>query len=168
MLLQWSLEVCNACLFSCGFLPVCRQTSSLIRCFLSFCLFLCRVPLVPCISFVGNPPFFVYQSTSFQRHELWSHHTRSYSPSSLLCHSPTCSAFDAGFKMFRYEGPTSLFKGLSPALLRQATYGSMRYGFYEPIKSLIMADSKTPAPLWKKVRKGNRGEKLCMHGRNCV
>lgn len=41
---------------------------------------------------------------------------------------------DCATKLVRSEGPTSLFKGLPPALLRQSTYGSLRYGLYGPIK----------------------------------
>ena len=41
---------------------------------------------------------------------------------------------DCATKLVRSEGPSSLFKGLPPALLRQSTYGSLRYGLYGPIK----------------------------------
>ena len=43
-------------------------------------------------------------------------------------------SLDCATKLVRSEGPTSLFKGLPPALLRQSTYGSLRYGLYGPIK----------------------------------
>ena len=47
------------------------------------------------------------------------------------------------------EGVSALWKGLEPALWRQATYGSMRYGFYAPIKDLIQPGvSKKDMPLW--------------------
>ncbi|KNC49084.1 carrier protein [Thecamonas trahens ATCC 50062] len=45
--------------------------------------------------------------------------------------------FDAVRTMARKEGIKALFGGLSPALLRQATYGSMRYGLYTPMKTLL-------------------------------
>merc|ERR1711998_534061 len=41
---------------------------------------------------------------------------------------------DAFGKILRSEGVAGLMKGLSPALLRQATYGSSRLGMYGPIK----------------------------------
>ena len=41
---------------------------------------------------------------------------------------------DCATKLVRAEGPSSLFKGLPPALVRQSTYGSLRYGLYGPIK----------------------------------
>ena len=44
----------------------------------------------------------------------------------------------------RKEGAAGLTKGLSPALLRQSTYGSLRLGIYEPIKqSLASGDELT-------------------------
>ena len=47
-------------------------------------------------------------------------------------------SFDAALKIFQTEGITALWKGISPALLRQATYGSLRYGSYEPIKAFLV------------------------------
>jgi len=44
-------------------------------------------------------------------------------------------SFDAVGKIARNEGILAFWKGIAPALLRQATYGSMRYGFYTPIKN---------------------------------
>lgn len=38
---------------------------------------------------------------------------------------------DALSKIVAEEGVGGWFKGLSPALLRQATYGTIRYGAYE-------------------------------------
>ncbi len=37
----------------------------------------------------------------------------------------------------REEGVAGLFKGLTPALLRQAVYSSVRMGVYEPIRDLV-------------------------------
>ena len=42
---------------------------------------------------------------------------------------------DCASKLVKAEGPGALFKGLPPALLRQSTYGSLRYGLYGPIKN---------------------------------
>ena len=53
---------------------------------------------------------------------------------------------DCATKMVRAEGPRALFKGLPPALLRQSTYGSMRYGFYTPLRDALGAHRARP--LW--------------------
>lgn len=45
--------------------------------------------------------------------------------------------FDCILKVSRQEGPKALYKGMSPALLRQASYSSIRMGIYEPIRNLI-------------------------------
>jgi len=53
----------------------------------------------------------------------------------------------------RNEGAGALFKGIQPALLRQFTYGGMRYGLYAPIRNMIGVDANTPKseiPLAKK------------------
>lgn len=44
---------------------------------------------------------------------------------------------DALVRVPREEGPTALWKGLSPAMLRQATYSSARVAVYEPIRNAI-------------------------------
>jgi Mitochondrial carrier protein len=53
------------------------------------------------------------------------------------------------------EGIFALYKGIQPALLRQATYGSLRIGMYEPVKGYInsfvsnvspSSSSATPSP----------------------
>ena len=62
--------------------------------------------------------------------------------------------FDAVKQMTRQEGVRALWKGLSPALIRQMTYGSARYGSYEPIKKRLGVDSKGNCPLWKKILAG--------------
>ena len=62
----------------------------------------------------------------------------------------------------RSEGARGLFKGLQPALLRQATYGSIRMGIYEPIKAAFNGlavdhaghDPRRPPPLWSKAAAG--------------
>lgn len=46
---------------------------------------------------------------------------------------------DCAGKMVKAEGPGALFKGLPPALVRQSTYGSLRYGLYGPIRDSLGA-----------------------------
>eukprot|EP00401_Gymnodinium_catenatum_P082906 CAMPEP_0117614482 /NCGR_PEP_ID=MMETSP0784-20121206/84062_1 /TAXON_ID=39447 /ORGANISM="" /LENGTH=277 /DNA_ID=CAMNT_0005418219 /DNA_START=59 /DNA_END=892 /DNA_ORIENTATION=+ len=65
-------------------------------------------------------------------------------------------SFDCAMKLLRAEGFSALFKGLPPALLRQSTYGSLRYGLYMPIRNLLGVDPTRPKeiPLWKKIVAG--------------
>lgn len=63
-------------------------------------------------------------------------------------------AFDAARKMYVTEGLKSWYKGITPALLRQATYGSLRYGLYEPIKTAFGVRRGEYCPLWKKILAG--------------
>ncbi len=46
-------------------------------------------------------------------------------------------ALDALRKIVANEGVFALWKGIVPALVRQASYGSLRYGLYAPIKQAI-------------------------------
>jgi len=64
---------------------------------------------------------------------------------------------DCASKMVKADGPGALFKGLPPALVRQSTYGSLRYGMYGPIRNSLGVKPGTPAkdiPLWKKIVAG--------------
>jgi len=67
------------------------------------------------------------------------------------------SSLDCAMKLMRSEGPQALWRGLPPALIRQSTYGSMRYGLYAPIRNALESTSgsgsSTPA-LWQKVVAG--------------
>jgi len=63
-------------------------------------------------------------------------------------------AMDCASKMVKAEGPSALFKGLPPALVRQSTYGSLRYGLYGPIKNSMGITAGQPVPLWKKIVAG--------------
>ncbi len=45
--------------------------------------------------------------------------------------------FDCIAKVSKQEGYSALYKGIKPALLRQASYSSIRMGIYEPIRDLI-------------------------------
>jgi len=49
------------------------------------------------------------------------------------------NALQAFPTIVREEGFGALYKGVQPALLRQATYGSVRIGLYEPVKTAIAA-----------------------------
>lgn len=46
-------------------------------------------------------------------------------------------SFAAFFGVLRAEGVRRLYAGLPPALLRSLTYGSLRIGFYEPLKAAL-------------------------------
>lgn len=64
---------------------------------------------------------------------------------------------NCAMSLVRSEGGTALFKGLPPALLRQSSYGSMRYGLYTPIRDALGVDATLPkskTPLWKKIVAG--------------
>ena len=63
-------------------------------------------------------------------------------------------SLDCAKKLTAAEGPGALFKGLPPALVRQSTYGSLRYGLYGPIKDSLGITPGQPVPLWKKIVAG--------------
>jgi len=50
--------------------------------------------------------------------------------------------FHAMFRITKEEGFTALFNGIKPALLRQATYGTLKIGLYHGIKRMISEDPK--------------------------
>ncbi|XP_066931049.1 brain mitochondrial carrier protein 1-like isoform X2 [Clytia hemisphaerica] len=50
--------------------------------------------------------------------------------------------FHAMFRISKEEGLTALFNGIKPALLRQATYGTLKIGLYHGIKRLITENPK--------------------------
>lgn len=45
---------------------------------------------------------------------------------------------DCGVKIFREEGVRALFHGISPAILRQSIYGTLKFGSYYSIKNLVV------------------------------
>jgi len=47
------------------------------------------------------------------------------------------NSMDCMIKTVKAEGVSALWKGLEPALWRQATYGGLRYGLYAPIKDIL-------------------------------
>jgi hypothetical protein len=48
----------------------------------------------------------------------------------------------------------SLYKGLSAALLREASYSTLRLGLYQPYKGLLGHPDKYNSPLWCKLAAG--------------
>ena len=48
----------------------------------------------------------------------------------------------AMYRITREEGILTLYNGIKPALLRQATYGTLKIGLYHGIKRLISDDPK--------------------------
>jgi hypothetical protein len=59
-------------------------------------------------------------------------------------------------KISSEEGASALWKGLKPALLRQASYGSLRYGLYTPLKKALAPSDGTAEslPMYKRVLAG--------------
>jgi len=57
--------------------------------------------------------------------------------------------------IWRAEGMRGLYRGFSAAALREATYSSLRFGLYEPLKvALDTSDGKEDLAVWKKVIAG--------------
>ena len=57
--------------------------------------------------------------------------------------------------IFRSEGMRGLYRGFSAAALREATYSSLRFGLYEPLKVMMdTSDGKEELAVWKKVTAG--------------
>lgn len=51
------------------------------------------------------------------------------------------------------EGPTGLFKGLTPGLLRQMVFATLRIGLYQPVRDFYHQGPGDP-PLYKKIAAG--------------
>ena len=57
--------------------------------------------------------------------------------------------------IWRSEGLRGLYRGFSAAALREATYSSLRFGLYEPLKvAMDTSDGTEELPVWKKVTAG--------------
>lgn len=48
----------------------------------------------------------------------------------------------AGYTIFKEEGALRLYRGIKPALLRQATYGTIKIGVYQSLKKAFVKDPK--------------------------
>lgn len=62
--------------------------------------------------------------------------------------------FNAFYLIYKNEGFSSLYKGLTASLLREATYSTIRLGMYEPFKVFLGGTDRTHTPLWKKFAAG--------------
>lgn len=69
------------------------------------------------------------------------------------------NTLDAVVKIARQEGPAAFGKGLKPAVLRQMTYGSLRFGFYARLKEALglVKNNTDPALLQKFLAAGLSG-----------
>ena len=57
--------------------------------------------------------------------------------------------------IWRSEGLRGLYRGFSAAALREATYSSLRFGLYEPLKvALDTSGGAEELPVWKKITAG--------------
>jgi solute carrier family 25 protein 14/30 len=45
---------------------------------------------------------------------------------------------DCLYTVARHEGVARLYRGLSPAVVRQAVYGTIKYGLYYSVKDVVM------------------------------
>ncbi|KAI5059219.1 hypothetical protein GOP47_0026044 [Adiantum capillus-veneris] len=73
-------------------------------------------------------------------------------PSSSEC---VYGGFVSGIlRVRRDEGFTSLWRGTGAALLREASYSSIRMGLYEPFKMMLGGDDQAHTPLWIKITAG--------------
>ena len=52
--------------------------------------------------------------------------------------------FHCWSKIISEEGAQSLYRGLSPALMRQASYGTIKFGLYYTIKEAMPGGSESP------------------------
>jgi len=57
-------------------------------------------------------------------------------------------------QIVRDEGIRGLYKGLSPSVLREATYSTLRMGGYDVVKEYLHATDPKHTPFWKKLAAG--------------
>ena len=75
-------------------------------------------------------------------------------------HNPTVrysGMIDAMLKISKNEGVSGLWKGLSPALLRQTSYTSLSMVLYPPIRNLMGADGSDPSFFRRLMAGGSAG-----------
>ncbi|XP_002966666.2 mitochondrial substrate carrier family protein ucpB isoform X1 [Selaginella moellendorffii] len=58
-------------------------------------------------------------------------------------------------RVSKEEGISGLWRGTGAALLREASYSSIRMGLYEPLKRMLGADNPSHTPLWIKITAGS-------------
>uniref|UniRef100_A0A7I4C4L1 Uncharacterized protein n=1 Tax=Physcomitrium patens TaxID=3218 RepID=A0A7I4C4L1_PHYPA len=63
--------------------------------------------------------------------------------------------FKSMIRIGREEGVKGLWRGTGAALLREASYSSIRMGLYEPLKHTIAGHDSAHSPLWIKVAAGS-------------
>ena len=58
--------------------------------------------------------------------------------------------------IWKTEGMRGLYRGFSAAALREATYSSLRFGLYEPLKLMLASneEEQLSPPVWQKVTAG--------------
>jgi len=66
------------------------------------------------------------------------------------------STFSVAKNIIKQEGAKNLYKGLSAALFRQATYTTTRWGAYQTISDMLTVDDQ-PLPFLKKLFAGSMG-----------
>lgn len=59
-----------------------------------------------------------------------------------------------GYKIQPILSMLSLYFSITPSLMREASYSTLRLGLYEPLKELFGARDPAHTPLWKKVCSG--------------
>eukprot|EP00026_Physarum_polycephalum_P011256 Phypoly_transcript_11463.p1 GENE.Phypoly_transcript_11463~~Phypoly_transcript_11463.p1 ORF type:complete len:306 (+),score=41.80 Phypoly_transcript_11463:49-966(+) len=70
-------------------------------------------------------------------------------------HDPHYKGFIRGsIQIVVDEGIFGLYKGLSPSVLREATYSTLRMGGYDVMKTYLNATDPKHTPLWKKLLAG--------------
>jgi hypothetical protein len=59
------------------------------------------------------------------------------------------------YTIAREEGPRGLYRGLTPSLLREGSYSTIRLGAYDPVKEMLgSGQTGLDMPLWKKIVAG--------------
>jgi Ca2+-binding EF-hand superfamily protein len=64
------------------------------------------------------------------------------------------NSFDALTKIIKLEGPLALERGLTPAILKEASKNVFRLGLFEPIMNILHDPSHGSAPVWTRMLAG--------------